>query len=93
VYLAKHLASGDAVAIKVIELADFGVEWRRAERELIHHHKCSSQGHPHVIKLREVFAVPGKSTLNIVLEYAPGMHYRPGRSLCCLSQYISWYIS
>ncbi|KAI8471513.1 MAG: kinase-like domain-containing protein [Monoraphidium minutum] len=65
VVLAKHMATGELVAIKRLERAM--VNRHYVSSEILNH---SGLCHPHVVQFREVFL--SRSSVNIVMEYAAG---------------------
>ncbi|KAI8473311.1 MAG: serine carboxypeptidase S28-domain-containing protein [Monoraphidium minutum] len=70
VHLCRDRATGEAVAVKLIQRGWDPGQSKYVERELLNHQELSRSRHPHIVEFREVFLTP--SHLGVVMEYVDG---------------------
>ncbi|GBF97768.1 sulfur stress regulator [Raphidocelis subcapitata] len=70
VQLCRDRATGEAVAVKLIQRGWDPAQSKYVERELLNHQDLSASRHPHIVEFREVFLTP--SHLCVVMEYVEG---------------------
>ncbi|KIY95352.1 hypothetical protein MNEG_12611 [Monoraphidium neglectum] len=70
VQLCRDRATGEAVAVKLIQRGWDPGQSKYVERELLNHQELSRTRHPHIVEFREVFLT--SSHLAVVMEYVEG---------------------